>query len=285
MRGQKAWNFRRHDHVCVDDLVPAHHFYRQLEAKYCWWNGPPSLDPMVFFKLQLSMFFEGIRSERQLMKMVNLILAHRWYIGYDLDEAVPDHSSLSKIRNRYGFDVFQQFFEQIVELCIEAGLVWGKELYFDGTKVRANADKDSLEPHLELVTQQHLQTLFPEYEPPEPHPNARRLIDKYNGTRILSRPSNDWYHRTTDRQVSRTDSDATPMKAWDGEYASLGYHTHYVVDGGKARIILAALVPPASVMDNTSMLDLARWVRFRWQVSPQMAVGAALCPCQPAPAR
>jgi hypothetical protein len=192
-----------------------------------------------------------------------------------LDEAVPDHSSLSKIRNRYGLEVFQRFFEQIVERCIEAGLVWGKELYFDGTKVRANADMDSLEPGLELVTRQHLQTLFPEYEPPEPQPNARRLIDKYDGTRILARPSNDRYHRTTDRQVSRTDPDATPRKAWDGEYASLGYHTHYVVDGGKARIILATLVTPASVMDNTPMLDLARWVRFRWQVFPQLAVGDA----------
>jgi hypothetical protein len=209
------------------------------------------------------------------METVNLNLAHRWFIAYDLDEAVPDHSSLSKIRTRYGFEVFHRFFEKIVEWCIEAGLVWGKELYFDGTKVRANADKDSLEPRLELVTQQHLQTLFPENEAPEPQPNVRRLIDKYDGTRILSRPANDWYHRTTDRQVSRTDPDATPMKASDGAYASLGYHTHYVIDGGKARIILAALVTPASVMDNTPMLDLARWVRFRWQVFPQMAVGDA----------
>jgi transposase len=56
------------------------------------------------------MFFAGIRSERQLMEQGKVNLAHRWYIGYDLDEAVPDHSSLSKIRDRYGLEIFQRFF-------------------------------------------------------------------------------------------------------------------------------------------------------------------------------
>ncbi|MCZ7546759.1 MAG: transposase [Anaerolineae bacterium] len=96
------------------------------------------------------MFFEGIRSERQLMAMVAMRLDCRWFIGYDLDEAVPDHSSLSKIRDRYGLEVFQQFFEHIVALCIEAGLVWGKELYFDGTQVRGNASMDSLAPRIQV---------------------------------------------------------------------------------------------------------------------------------------
>lgn len=58
-----------------------------------------------------------------------------------------------------------------------------------------------------------------------------------------------------------------------GDRTKLGYDTHYVVDGGKARIILAALVTPASVMDNTPMLDLARWTRFRWHLTPKLAVG------------
>jgi transposase len=99
---------------------------RELAAEYYSSFGLPSIDPVVFFRLQLIAFFEGIRSERQLMETVNLNLAHRWFVGYDLDEPVPDHSSLSKIRERYGWEVFQQFFERIVELRIEAGLVWGR---------------------------------------------------------------------------------------------------------------------------------------------------------------
>src|SRR5579871_3092725 len=157
MLGQKVKYFQVHPQLTLDMLVPQDNFYRQVEAKldisfvralvrdfYASGVGRPSIDPVTFFKLHLIMFFEGIRSERQLMETVSLNLAHRWYIGYDLDEAVPDHSSLTKIRDRYGLEVFQRFFEHIVDLCRQAGLVWGKELYFDGTKVRANADIDSL---------------------------------------------------------------------------------------------------------------------------------------------
>jgi hypothetical protein len=63
------------------------------------------------------------------------------------------------------------------------------------------------------------------------------------------------------------------MKHTNWPRAGLGYHTHYVVDGGKARIILGVLVTPASIMENTPMLDMARWARFRWQLTPTIAVG------------
>ena len=70
-------------------------------------SGRPSIDPVVFFKLQLILFFEGLRSERQLMRVVADRLSLRWYLGYDLTEPLPDHSSLSRIRERYGLDVFR----------------------------------------------------------------------------------------------------------------------------------------------------------------------------------
>jgi transposase len=98
-------------------------------------SGRPSVDPVVFFRLQLVMFFEDIRSERQLMEVAADRLSVRWFLGYDLNEPLPDHSSLTRIRERYGLEIFRRFFERIVELCVEAGLVWGKELYFDATKV------------------------------------------------------------------------------------------------------------------------------------------------------
>jgi IS5 family transposase len=98
------------------------------------------------------------RSERQLMRHAADRLSVRWYIRYDLGEPLPDHSSLSRIRERYGVEVFRRFFEQIVEQCQAAGLVWGKELYFDGTKVAANAGKESLTPR--FAVEAHLQNLF-----------------------------------------------------------------------------------------------------------------------------
>src|SRR5438093_439146 len=98
------------------------------------------------------------------------------------------------------------------------------------------------------------------------------LVQKYGGTRREGKRKAS-YERTTDLQVSPTDPTATPMCRFPGDHAQLGYHLHYVVDGGKARIILAALVTPASVMDNLPMLNLERWVCARWQVKPELAVG------------
>jgi transposase len=89
MLGCKARDFRQHESISLEDLVPADNFYRQVErsidlsfvrewaVEFYSSIGRPSVDPMVFFKLQLIAFFEGIRSERQLMETVNLNLAHR----------------------------------------------------------------------------------------------------------------------------------------------------------------------------------------------------------------
>ena len=268
------------------NLVPEDNFYRQVEQcidlsfvrdLVCHLYsdfGRPSIDPVVFFKLQLIAFFEGIRSERLLMETVSLNLAHRWFIGYDLDEDVPDHSSLSKIRERYGMQIFQQFFEQIVELCVEAGLVWGEELYFDSTKVDANASINSMIDRTESEADQHLEALWKNDEEEVSNDTLQGLDEKYNGERVTGtrKPT---YKRITDEKVSLTDPDAAPMRSQGGGSAVLGYRDHYIVDGGKARIILSALVAPASIMDNTPLLDLVDWTCSRWQLQPKIASGDA----------
>ena len=187
------------------------------------------------------MFFEGIRSERQLMELVNLNLAYRWYIGYDLDEPVPDHSSLSKIRDRYGLVVFQRFFECIVEWCPAAGLVWGQELYFDGTKIRANAALEGTVPRWYWEAKHHLPELFAEEHPASPietapaqsespapvqvKPGLVQLVEKYDGTRVSGRRSAS-YQRVADSKVSTTDPDASPMSRFHRDRCKLGYLAH-----------------------------------------------------------
>ena len=298
----------------LDALVPAHHFYRHLEAKLDLTfvrdlvraaykeGGRPSIDPVIFFKLQLIMFFEGIRSERQLIELASLNLAHRWYLGYALDEPLPDHSSLTRIRARLGVDVFQRFFEQIVELCQAADLVWGKELLVDATKVRANADLDSLVPRFYWNARQHLAGLFDGVNAPladdaEPTPahkaeaepqrlptglrpedEAHLAAARAKSWQLLderrlnpNRPAVQGYQRLTDLRVSPTDPDAAPMS--DGRTPALGYHDHYVVDGGTARIILGVLVTPADVMENVPLQDLLWRARFRWHLHPKQAIG------------
>src|SRR5215210_21672 len=293
--------------VSLEVLVPANNFYRHLEAKFDlgfvrdWAHdlyadrGRPSIDPVVFFKLQLVMFFEGIRSERQLIETASLNLAHRWYLGYALDEALPDHSSLTRIRQRLGPDTFQRFFEQIVDLCQEAGLVWGRELYFDATKVEANAGIPSLIPRFYYDATTHVANLFaheaddaaPQADA-DPPPGIARLpvdpkrmpVESDAPWRLLeerrldpNRPSRGGYRRTSDFRVSPTDPDASPM--WDWGAIRLGYHDHYVVDGGKRRIILSALVTPADVMESQAMRDLLWRVCFRRKIWPHHVTGDA----------
>lgn len=293
MLGRKARQFQQHPAVCLEDFVPHKNLYRQLEAKldlsfihalvaeHYASRGRPSIDPVVFFKLQLIMFFEDLRSERQLMEAVNLNLAHRWYVGYDLDEALPHHSSLSKIRTRYGLAVFERFFEHIVDQCCEAGLVWGEELYFDGTRVQANASMKKMKPRFYVQAKEHVMNVFAQDEqvPPaqECSPNELQVgmssLVKHYGTYQETERSASRYHPLADYRVNQTDPDATPLRSSGEDKPHCGYHLHYVVDGGKARVILAALVTPATITDNMPMLDVARWVRFRWKVYPRIAVG------------
>ena len=179
MMGMKTRSFTPVPAVSLDELVPADHFYRHLEqvldltfvrnlVRECYvaGMGRPSIDPVVFFRLQLVMFFEGIRSERQLLLLAADRLSVRWYLGYNLDEPLPDHSSLTRIRLRYGLAVFRRFFDAVVEQCQHAGLVWGRELYFDATQVQADAALDSLTARFAVearaALQAHLAALFSE---------------------------------------------------------------------------------------------------------------------------
>ncbi len=311
MMGIKVRQFVPLVNVSLDQLVPRDHFYRQLDrvldltfvrelVRPCYAaGGRPSIDPVVFFKLQLVMFFEDLRSERQLLRVAADRLSVRWYLGYDLSEPLPDHSSLTNIRDRYGVDIFRRFFDAIVEQCRQAGLVWGAELYFDATQVEANAERDRMVPRFyHEALAQHLATLFPD-EPAAPavlappdqcspltlpsHPAAATLPERdadpsptHNWITALGRPdrteTHAHYHRIADAWVSQTDPDATLMHKKGGG-TRLGYHTHYGVDGGKARVILSVLVTPSEVMENQPMLDLLWRARFRWQLPLRQVTG------------
>src|SRR5258708_19642666 len=182
MMGSKERSFAPLVNVSLEELVPHDHFYRYLDRTVDIWfvrefvqetyggRGRPSIDPVVFFKLQLVMFFEGIRSERLLMRHADDRLSVRWFLGYDLDEPLPDHSSLTRIRTRYGVEMFRRFFEAIVDQCQQAGLVWGKELYVDATKVNANASMESVKPR--FAVEKHLRELFCPEEQEKPEPPA-----------------------------------------------------------------------------------------------------------------
>jgi Transposase DDE domain/Transposase domain (DUF772) len=232
-------------------------------------------------------------------------LSVRWYLGYDLYQPLPDHSTLTRIRERYGLEVFRAFFERIVQECVDAGLVWGEELFFDSTAVEANAANQSVVARLAAVdaVEEHLGELFEgspgetgRRRPHEQHEDTVRVPDAAlpmageEALRAANRHRRDWisenghpdrtvsrggYRRMSDGLLSRTDPDATHTGRARAT-SRLGYNAHYVVDGGKARVILSALVVPADVKDNLPMLDLLWRTCFRWGLRPHHLTGDSI---------
>ncbi len=194
------------------------------------------------------------------MRVVSDRLSVRWYLGYDLHETLPEHSSLTRIRERFGLEVFRRFFERIVQECFEAGLVWGEELFFDATKVEANASIDStrsrslVEDWLEEHLEEHLAATFPEDALPAPEEEHSGVIagagvvgpegDQRRALALKNARQHRWiagagrqeqgvrrwgYTRMADLRVSTTDPDASPMHQKNKSTNRLGYLTHYAL--------------------------------------------------------
>ena len=137
----------------LEEFIPQDHYLRRLDRvldlsfvheavadKYCQDNGRPSIDPEVVIRLFLLQAIENIRSVRRLMSRVHVDLAYRWFIGYRVDEKVPDHSTLSKALDRLGDEVFNRLFERSISVCQRSGLIEGKVFHVDATTIRADLD-------------------------------------------------------------------------------------------------------------------------------------------------
>jgi transposase len=152
MMGRKALGGKLFYQVSLEELVPAGHLLRRvaeavdfgvarrLTARFYSHTGQPSVDPVVLFKMALLGYLYGLPSERRLVDEIRVNLAYRWVIGYDLDEAVPDHSVLSKARRRFGPTIYEAFCTDVVRQCERAGLIRGDRLFLDSTLVAAHAD-------------------------------------------------------------------------------------------------------------------------------------------------
>src|SRR6266436_5157808 len=119
-------------------------FVREEVARCYGRNGNESVPPEVILKMMFLLFFDDIKSERELMEVIGERLDYLWFLDYGLDEKVPDHSVLSKARVRWGRDVFESLFVRTVAQCVEAGLVDGSKLHVDASLIDANASKESV---------------------------------------------------------------------------------------------------------------------------------------------
>jgi transposase len=254
MMGHRRFAAKLYYQLSLDRLVPSDHLLRRiaevidfsfvypLARPYYSHTGQPSVDPVVLFKALLVGYLYGTTSERRLMDEIQVNLAYRWFLGYDLDEAIPDHSVLSKARARFGPEVFEEFFRQSIELCRKAGLLSEGPVYVDSTLMQAAAS-------MEYVRRLYQENAAPEDEAPtnsEPAPPP----PKSPPPRDASRP-----RRPNVELQSRTDPEATLVnKPQFG--CHLAYKAHLAVAGRRGQVITAAVATTGAAADEHHLSEV-----------------------------
>ena len=156
MQGKKDFKPKLFYSLNLDRLVPKDNFYRKIDEEvnlqflykqtqsYYGTEGQESIDPVVFFKICIVGYLNNIVSDRALIRFCADSLSIRLYLGYDLDEELPWHSTISRTRKLFGEEVFLTLFQEVLKLCCKKGMVSGKRQAVDSAFIKANASIDSL---------------------------------------------------------------------------------------------------------------------------------------------
>ena len=157
MQGKKYYQEKLFAHFQLSDRIPKENFYRRLKGileldflynttkDYYGSSGQKSIDPVVFFKLCLVGYLENLISDRKLMVHCSMRLDILYFLGYDIDEELPWHSTISRTRQLFPETVFEEVFTKVLELCINKGMVSGHTQSIDSAPIKANASMDTLE--------------------------------------------------------------------------------------------------------------------------------------------
>jgi transposase len=259
-------------YVRMEDIVPENHLLRLIDrhidlkfirdkVKHLYSHtGRPSIDPEVLLRILLIGYLYGITSERRLCEEVQMHIGYRWFVGLNLEDKVPDHSTFSKNRHeRFSeSDLFQRIFDEIVNQCVSQGLLTGKHLTVDSTYVQANAALKSLEPivvtmgtgeYIEKLERENPVTEEP-WEPGDDYPHRGQKIS--NGT-----------HR------SKTDPDARLARKSLEANTQLYHGVTYIMDN-RSRIIVGADVgKPDRKTDCEKALKQIRRIPFAFGIKPE----------------
>jgi transposase len=252
-----VWSYR----VNLDKRVRSDHPLRQIRAALdlsfvrkavahtYGRRGNKSVPPEVIVRMMLLLFLDDIKSERELMRIIPERLDYLWFLGYQLDDPIPNHSVLSKARKRWGKEVFVSLFSRVVQQCVEAGLVEGSKIHVDASLVEANASLRSVKPldsdlvkAIEKTAKEQMQKL--DEQDDDQDPPSQEGGD--------SAGASVGQHAKTNRQFrSTTDPDATLVRQ-GGLKSQLRYKTHRVVDD--AHEIITAVETTTGAVDEASQL-------------------------------
>lgn len=243
--------------VCIDELVPQNHLLRKIDKTidftfihdlvkdlYCQNNGRPAIDPTLLFKILFLGYIYGVRSERQLIRDIQVNVAYRWFLGLNLTDKILDASTLSQNRRRRfnDSDVYQQIFDEIVLQAMKKRLVSGRVLYTDSTHLKANANKNK---HIKVEAQESSKSYLAELDAAVEEDRIK------HGKKPLAPLSKE--PSTREIKQSTTDPDSGYMVR-DGKPKGFFYLDHRTVDG-KCNIITDVHVTAGNVHDSIPYLE------------------------------
>lgn len=234
-------------------------FARSATAAFYGRNGNESIDPVIVLKLMFLLFYDNITSERKLMETLPYRLDYLWFLGYGLDDAVPNHSVLSKARRRWGVEVFETLFAQTIAQCMDAGLVSGHKIHMDGSLINANASKNSV---LRSFPEQ-IEKLRLEYQ------DEMNKLDEL----VLVTGKKKYYQPKNKELMSTTDPDCEMVRHGLSE-SRPRYKTHRVVDD-QCGVITAVETTPGGTAENERLMPLVRQHESRTKTVVETVVADA----------
>lgn len=242
MQGKKEYSEKLFLSFQLSQRVPLNNFYRRLKQtldlrflslqtlKYYGTEGQQSIDPIVFFKLMLVGYLENLNSDRQIIDHASMRLDILFFLGYDIDEPLPWHSTLSRTRKLYGEDVFLSLFRKVLSMCISKGMVSGKRQAIDSAFIKANASLDSLvEKEVVANTHAFLNELSQnDDDKPVVTEQRKKMVDQHHAWKKRAYKTMPG-HRAKEKPLDDEDSNRFRPKY-------LSNHTHYSPTDPDARI-------------------------------------------------
>jgi len=256
---------------CLDDMVPADHLVRRIDAvldlswmhgelePYYSHTGRPSIDPELMMRMLIIGYVFAIRSERQLCSEVQVNLAYRWFCHLDVEDPIPDHSVFSRARHERFCepDIFRRVFESIVGTCIGEGLVGGKSFSVDASFIKADVNKVKRVPGNEPID-------WPDNK------QASRAVTEYLNALVEDAPEVGKGGRKTKapKAISLTDPQATWTTKNQKVRPSFVYDANYLIDNKLGIIVDAEGTRANRIEENRVCVSMVERVIRRFDLKP-----------------
>ena len=268
MQGKKTHQESLFIQFQLSDYVPADNFYRRLKGlldldflyqstmKYYGKEGQKSVDPVVFMKLMLVGYLENINSDRRIITSSGMRMDILFFLGYNLGEELPWHSTLSRTRKLFGEETFLDLFKQVLKLCIDKGLISGKRQAVDSALIPANASKQSMVERIVMEDASVFSRELNDNSDDGPATPEKPKDDNKGGQDKKAAPTNQTHYSPSDPDARLTTKPGKPMRLYYRAQMSVDTASHFITyiqafKGNEAdNSSLPVMLP--QIMDNLS---------------------------------